>query len=313
MRVLFPDTSNPKTGKGFFIQALSQELPKIGVEIASEYDPECDVIFENIRVRNPKSRKPIVVRFDGVYHNTAMNWQAKNETIAEAARLASGIVCQSEFGKRMVLEYLKADESKITVINNGSNPYTTVTKPEFKNEHNFLAVAVWRPHKRLEDTIKAFLLADVKDAVLRIFGKLGKGMDTSILKYNSNKVIFMEHVTDRAALHGYYKYSTALIHLCWTDCCPNSVVEAICQKCPVICNNEGGTHEIVRPSGGIVLDIDNPYDLKPTDLYNPPPVDLNKIAEAIVSVSKNRPQIKNEHVDIHNIAQQYKKKFEMCL
>jgi glycosyltransferase involved in cell wall biosynthesis len=138
-------------------------------------------------------------------------------------------------------------------------------------------------------------------------------MSDDIVKYASDKVLFMEHCTDRAALLGYMRHSTALIHLCWTDCCPNSVVEAINQRCPVICNNEGGTHEIVRPSGGIVLDIDDPYDLQPTDLYNPPVVDLKKIADAMVHVSKNRPLIKNDHVDIKNVAQQYKKKFEMYL
>jgi len=309
MKVLFPDTSSPGTGKGFFLQGLVGELQNIGVGIITDKSEDHDIVFENIRIKN-KTHRPIVVRFDGVYHDTGIDWRGKNEGIKEAADRAFSIICQSDFGRKMVIAYLNADPSKITVINNGTRSNAPVIEPELTHRHNFITVSVWRPHKRLKETIEAFLLADIPDSVLRVFGKLGKGMDESIKSYASDKVIFMDQVTDRPLLLGYMRTATASIHLCWFDCCPNSVVEAINQLCPVICSNEGGTHELVRPSGGIVLNLDQPYNLMPVDLYHPPKINLNMVAEAMVSVSQNRPEIKNNHVDLNTTAQKYKAVFE---
>jgi glycosyltransferase involved in cell wall biosynthesis len=309
MNVLFPDVSNPKTGKGFFLNGLVGELKKLSVNIMFDRSQPHDMVFENIRLKN-KTAKPVVVRFDGVYHDTGIDWRAKNQGMVEAARRATRIICQSQFGKRMVVAFLGADPDRIFIINNGSDPNQAVIMPDLTHKNNFIAVAVWRPHKRLRETIDAFLAADIRDSVLRIFGKMGKGMDDSIRRYAGDKVVFMDQVEDRARLLGYMRSATAMIHLCWFDCCPNSVIEAINQRCPVICSNEGGTHELVYPSNGIVVPVDGPYDYRPVDLYHPPPIDINKIAEACCRVVAARPEIVNDHVNIATIAQRYKNVFE---
>jgi len=309
MNILFPDVSGPATGKGFFLQGLVRELGKLKIAIVFDRSEPHDIVFENIRIKT-KTSCPVVVRFDGVYHDTGIDWQGKNAGMAEAAARAAHIICQSQFGKRMVMTFLGADPDRITIINNGSDPEVPVTLPEFSHTHNFIAVAVWRPHKRLRETIEGFLAADIPDSALRIFGKLGKGMDESIKAYASDRVLFMDHCADRALLLGHLRAATAMLHLCWFDCCPNSVVEAINQKCPVICGNEGGTHELVRPSNGIVLDIDEPYNYRPIDLYHPPAIAINKVAEACRSAASRRPEINNEHVNIANIAWRYKNVFD---
>lgn len=308
MRVLFPDVSGPATGKGFFLQGLAAELEKIGVKIVFDRALKHDVVFENIRIKT-KTTNPVVVRFDGVYHDLALDWRGKNDGLVAAAQRATKIVCQSCFGKRMVLKFLGAEKDKIRIIYNGSDPDQPVTMPELTHKHNYIAVAVWRPHKRLYETIDAFLAAGIPDSSLRIFGKMGKGMDDSVRRYASKNLIFMDQVENRALLLGYMRSATAMLHLCWFDCCPNSVVEAINQKCPVICSNEGGTHELVRPSSGIVLDLDDEYDYQPIDLYNPPSIDINKVAEAMISCAKERPVITNEHVKLSTAAEQYKYAF----
>jgi glycosyltransferase involved in cell wall biosynthesis len=312
MTILFPDVSNPGTGKGFFLNGLVQQLEKLHVKIVFDRAEPHDLSFENIRIKS-KSYCPIVVRFDGVYHDTRIDWRAKNQGMVDAATRASAIICQSRFGKEMVVSFLKASPEKTFIINNGSDPDSPIQLPEQTHEHNFIAVAVWRPHKRLRETIDGFMAADIPDSVLRIFGKMGKGMDETIKRKANSKIIFMDHYTDRAQLLGYMKAATAMLHLCWFDCCPNSVVEAINQKCPVICSNEGGTHELVYPSNGIVLQLDQPYDYSPIDLYNPPPIDINKVAEACRMVAEKRPEITNDHVNIETIAWRYKNVFERVL
>lgn len=309
MTILFPDVSNPATGKGFFLQGLVAELQRLGVRIVYDRNQPHDVVFENIRIKT-KTSKPVVVRFDGVYHDISIDWRGKNEGMVEAAQRATKIICQSEFGKRMVLEFLGADANKITIINNASDSNQPVTLPKLTHNHNFIAVAVWRPHKRLRETIDAFLAAAIPDSVLRIFGKMGKGMDDTIRRYSWPNVIFMDHMDDRAQLLGYMRTATAMLHLCWFDCCPNSVVEAINQHCPVICSNQGGTREVVEPSGGIVLDLDEPYDYKPVDLYNPPAIDIAKVADAMYGTIVKRPEIRNDFVNLTNTAERYKAVFE---
>lgn len=85
------------------------------------------------------------------------------------------------------------------IINNGSDPNQAVIMPDLTHKNNFIAVAVWRPHKRLRETIDAFLaLRSIRDSVLRIFGKMGKGMDDSVRRYAGDKVVFMDQVEDRA-------------------------------------------------------------------------------------------------------------------
>lgn len=311
MTVLFPDVSDPGAGKGYFLQGLVAELQKLKVGIVFDRSEPHDVVFENVRLKT-KTRLPIIVRFDGVYHDIETDWRRKNEGMAEAAQRSTKIICQSRFGKEMVVKFLDGDPQKITIINNGSDPDAPVTIPEQTHAHNFIAVAVWRPHKRLKETIEGFLEASVPDSVLRIFGKLGRGMDDSILRYASKRVLFMDHFTDRSRLLGYMRSATAMIHLCWFDCCPNSVVEAINQRCPVICGNEGGTRELVYPSNGIVLEIDQPYNFQPVNLYHPPAIAISKVAAACSAVAKKRPEILNEHVNIATVAWRYKNVFDQA-
>jgi hypothetical protein len=84
-------------------------------------------------------------------------------------------------------------------------------------------------------------------------------------------------------------------------------------KCPVICNNTGGTHELVRPSGGIVLDIDAPYNYEPTNLYATPKIDRKLVAYAMYNCILKRPTITYDHVHIDTVANKYHQIFKEAL
>lgn len=301
MKVLFPDISSPGSGRGFFLNALATEFANCGVEVV--YDGEHDVSLHSIRMWC-KSKKPRILRLDGVYHDSTSDYASANARLSEHALAADGVVCQSEFSKQMVMRYLKVPEERIQVIFNGA---IVVPRKTAHDPKAFLAVSRWRPHKRLSDIIESFLVADIPESTLCICGGTTKaGLPKS--KYNK-RVRFVGHC-DHEDLWAMFQLAAASIHLCWFDACPNSVVEAIVCGCPVITNNVGGSHEIVRPSGGVVLDLDEPYDYRPMDLYHPPKIDHRTVAEAMRKCAESRPAVTADHLDIRNIALQYKAYFE---
>lgn len=307
MKIFFPDVRDPNGGKSYFLHSLYKELEKLGATIV--FEGQHDIVFGSVRYPI-KSKAKKVLRLDGVYHNTVKpNWREKNRSLKDNAAVASRVICQSNFGWNMVNRFVGVDPEKVRIIGNGADPDAPYVKREKKFEHEFLALAKWRPHKRLKDIIESFLTAEVPNSVLNV---IGEPDDEGLLNLYGNRsdVIFHGSIFDRATLYGFMKSADASIHLCWFDCFPNSVVEAVCMGCPVICNNTGGTHEIVRPSGGIVLDLDKEYDYQPTDLYNTPVIDLEKVAVAIRSCAENRPAIKHDHVNIKSVAKQYYEVFK---
>jgi glycosyltransferase involved in cell wall biosynthesis len=301
MKVLFPDIRGPGSGRGFFLNALADELPKHGVEVV--FDGDHDVSLHSIRMFC-KSKKPRILRLDGVYHDTGKDWIGKNAGLIEHASRADGIICQSEFSKQMVMRFLNVSPAKIQVIFNGARPKKRMKS---RNGKTLIAASKWRPHKRLGDIIGSFILAAMTDTRLLVYGDISKA-DLPAMKYGDS-VTFMG-ACKHDDLCESFSSACASVHLCWFDACPNSVVEAIVAGCPVICNNTGGTHEIVRPSGGIVLDLDADYDYRAVDLYHPPKIDRHKVAEAMRRCAENPLSITCDHVNIKNIARQYKCFFE---
>lgn len=304
MRVLFPDISNPASGRGFFLNALAKELPNHGVQVV--FDGEHDVSLHSIRLWR-KSKKPRILRLDGVYHDTGKDWKVKNQGLSWHALVADGVICQSEFSKQMVMRYLDVPQEKIQVIFNGA-AVVPVKSPH--DPRAFLAISKWRPHKRLSDIIGSFLLANIADAVLLVCGDVSKA-DLPLMKFGD--CVRFGGACHHDELWALYQLACASIHLCWFDACPNSVVEAIVAGCPVITNNVGGTHEIVRLSGGMVLELDKPYDYRPVDLYHPPAIDRYAVASAMRQCAAARPSVNSQHVDIRTIAAQYKTYFEKFL
>ena len=204
------------------------------------------------------------------------------------------------------------------VIFNGTDGsyYDSVVPADVGCDRVFLAVSKWRPHKRLVDTIESFLLADIEGSVLCVVGdvsRAGISMEKLKKRYFSRSDVRYFGVLNQRELASLIKCCVASIHLCWVDCCPNSVVEVIAAQKPVITNNVGGTCELVERSGGIVCDIDSPYDLRPVKLYSPPKIDRRIVADAMVSVIDNPSDIVCEHVDIKNVALQYLQFFKRVL
>jgi len=310
MKVYLQNRHIRNTGKGFFFERLAVALKKENIEIITNPSVQHDISLQIVCLRKANT-KHYVLRFDGVWHNTDMNYAAKNILLRQSLNKADGIVYQSEFSKKMCDKYLGKFEKKWSIIFNGVRTNVPFVSIEKKHKYVFLAASRWRPHKRLRDIMESFLLADVEDSVLYVAGdvtlsgiskqELGKYFSTPRIKYLG--------VISQKTLSSYHKISNGFLHLSWIDWCPNCVVEAISAKVPVITNNIGGTQELVVPSGGFVLPLDNEYDCKPCQLYKPPKIDRMIVADTIRKCCYKEIEITNDHIDIQNIARQYKKFF----
>lgn len=307
MRVYIPNKSDPSTGKGFFCSRLFKALENLGHSVTSNPKVSHHVSMHIVKLKNGSGKK--VVRLDGCYHNTAMAYAPRNREISKHVHKADGVIYQSKFSKSLCDKYLGKFRGPTAIIPNGCDPefYANVKPMDLPHRNCFLTASRWRPHKRLGDIIESFLLADMPDSCLYIAGDLKKSKFPKELRkkyFALDNIKYLDKV-DQHTLARYLKTCKGFIHLCWFDNCPNSVVESLCAKTPVISNNVGGTPEIVAKSGGIVCDIDSPYNLRPVKLYSPPKVDRSKIAQAMNDVVNGDIKINYDYVDIANVAQKY--------
>jgi glycosyltransferase involved in cell wall biosynthesis len=192
---------------------------------------------------------------------------------------------------------------KFKIIPNGADP------DEFlpRNPKNFfIANCRWRPHKRLKETIECFLVA------------LEKGLDADLIVTGSEDY---KLIHDRIKYIGWQKketlkklFSKAIgsLHLTWLDWCPNSMVEAIVSRCPVIYTKSGGHHEIGNNYGIAIKDTYLNWKL--IDLYSPPSIDEQEVVDAMIKLKREKIEYPiNEELNIKNVSNRYIEYFKQLL
>lgn len=310
---------SPGTGKGFFIQRLAKELSKYpNVEIIRDPGRSHDIALHISKIKIPTASKKNIIRIDGCIMDITKNYKKANKAFKKAFKQADGVIYQTNFCKEACNRFIGKPVCDTDVIFNGADIHCAdnISPANKENSNVFITASRWRPQKRLKDIVETFLLADMNDSILYVAGDLSKSGTTSKWRNKhldiSGRVKYLG-VLSQERLLSYLKISDAFIHLSWIDWCPNAVVEAISVGVPVICNNVGGTQELVRPSGGIVCDIDKPYNLKPCDLYSPPAFNRDIVISAMDKACYDDIIIDNSHVDIREIAKKYKKFFEKII
>jgi len=127
---------------------------------------------------------------------------------------------------------------------------------------------------------------------------MGNQPDYSI----SHPNVYFTGLVDHDTCLQVFAASDWMLHLAWLDHCPNVVVEALSQDCPIICTDSGGTKEIVGKNG-IIIPESKQYNFELTDYDNPyelriPSLELQKI------------EVDNSYLDIKNVAQRYIQMFQ---
>lgn len=284
------------SGPGIFTRELVQILSKqYGIEIVNK-NP--DIILTGIEKADTKTKAKTVFRVDGCYYDrSSSGFKGYNKGISRSIQNCSAVIYQSQFSKDLTTKLLGCSNDNHIIIYNGFNQELIKTVKPFDRpaEHVFIAAAKWRRTKRPESIINGFLEASIPNAKLVMIGYDQKIRDSRII---------CTPFIGRQEMYRWYKTADYLLHFCFLDSCSNTVVEALSFGLPVICNNTGGTCELVK-NDGIIVNCDK-YDFNYLDhVYDN--VDPILVAEGINTALKTKFSVNRPDLDLKVCADRYLK------
>ena len=236
---------------------------------------------------------PMFQRLDGIYFNTAQNYEVQNKNIKRTYDNADGVIFQSNFNEDLITKYFGEHKNSI-VIHNGADVEYIDKVPPLENlkldkyENVWCCASSWRPHKRLSENIKYFLEHSSEKECLVIAGDKKE----DIIK--NDRIFYVGNIST-LQLISLYKKSKYFIHLAWLDHCPNVVVDARASGCQIICSSTGGTKEIAGPKAIVV--IENKWDFEPVKLYEPPPIVFDRKIKNLWDIDYNMNNVSKKYLD----------------
>ncbi len=281
------------SGKHKFFIRLAKEMKKNNIIIDNK-NPEIYIFLAGM---NPfKKARKNVLRLDGLIMNTRWDYKSKNKKILKAIKQSNGVIYQGKFCKDAYNKFLNIDKIPYRIISNGASPNEFLRR---EPKDFFIANCKWRPHKRLKEIIKSYLLSlemGLKSDLI-ITGKPDYKKEHPKIKYLG----WQKYKKLKTLLSN----AVASIHLTWLDWCPNSMVEAIVSGCPIIYTKSGGQIELGKGSGIGIEDTQWKFNL--IDLYSPPKIDKKKVAEAMLFMenNKNKKYFERKDLDIKNVCKKY--------
>jgi glycosyltransferase involved in cell wall biosynthesis len=287
-----------KNGPSIFGYRLKKQLEAFGWEY-SKGDIDYNICFS---VGDYIQNAINVLRLDGLYFDTGNvvgDTDALNAPIKKAYHKFDKIIFQGNFCKEMYFRHFGVIDKPYTIIPNG-------VPPEFSPEGDKIFTKVWkktlicssrwRAHKRLGAIVAGFNYLNDKDVRLLILGG-GSGV------YDIPNIIAVGRVTPES-LPFYLRGADAFVHLSFLDWAPNVVSESLACGLPVLCSHNGGTKEIVGDSG-IVCTLEEDYDYKRLDLYNPPVPNPEIVAQGMREILKWDKPVVRPDLSIKHVAKRY--------
>lgn len=289
---------NSRSGPNSFAGRLSNQLIKNGHKLVDQNETyDCMLAFiEAKSFCDPRIK--LVQRLDGIWFKPE-EFERKNREIKKTYESSDHVIFQSNFDKEMVENHWGKSKSS-SVIHNGIDlKKVEITNQQIRSLRDsfdkiFVSSASWHRQKRLKENTDLFLKISENDSN-SCFVVLGKNPDYVV----SHPRIFYTGEIDHNSCLEIYRASDWMIHLAWIDHCPNVVVEALSQGCPVICTNSGGTREIVRENG-LIIPEKVEYKFELTDYDSPPSLDFDFNLP-------DRPDVFSEYLDIEIVAKLYEK------
>lgn len=287
-----------KGGPSVFRRRLNIALrQQEGVTVINDPSKPFDVELCFIRLLT-KHRKPRVLRVDGCYYKPGQ--VSANNELRRAIRASKHIVFQSDFSKTMIRKFLSV-KPQSTIIYNGidQNRIDNIEPDPSIEPGSFVSAAGWRPNKRPETTIRAFLEAST-GRKLYLLGN-PKGIPKRLR--DTKNVVCLGDLDENKVI-SVMKSCQYMIHLCHIDSCPNAVVEGLSCGLNVICTNLGGTKELVKKNG-IVLDIDR-WNFRPNNFSNIDKINTTVVAGGIRRlIAEKTERASRPDLDISNSARDY--------
>ena len=290
MRIQFENVDfSSRSGPNSFGLKLVRQFSKLDHELTNE-KPDVRLAF----IQSDNNFSPTVLRLDGIYFNTAQDWQRMNEPIQRSYDHASAIIVQSEFDRKLITQFF-GDRDNIFTIRNGTELDTIEQAAPFalgiERDKVWMCASNWRPHKRLIDNVRLFQTLAKKDDVLLVAGKDSQRY-LAESKIIDDRIKILGDLTWKQLI-SCMKASKNFIHLSWLDHCPNVVVDARGAGCKIFCSDSGGTKEVAGEDA--VLIREDEWNFSPVELYNPPTMDFSKLKSNSYKTT----------IDINSTAEQY--------
>ena len=301
MRIHFDNVNfSSRSGPNTFASRLATVLTERGHEIVGYSDPHDSVLVFIEPTRQWKKDARVVQRLDGIWFKPEQ-FETHNRLIKWAYDNCHSVVWQSVFDYNMTTHHW--GQKKGVVIRNGIDAdKVVVTNHKLKeirrqNQKVFVCSANWHRQKRLKENIEAYdLLSKQYESSCLIV--LGSNPDHVVER---SDVIYFGNINHGLCLQ-VYAMSDAMIHLAWLDHCPNVVVEAVSQGCPVICTDSGGTKEIIG-EGGLVIPETRQYNYELTNYDDPYSLDLSLLKKVQIESL----EVDKSKVDLQVSADEYEK------
>jgi glycosyltransferase involved in cell wall biosynthesis len=299
MKISFgEDLKRQDSGKHKFLRRLSTELESMGVRTVSG---KSDIFLHIGRNMDKGRAKRKIMRIDGLILNSDQPYNKMNKKILRNIHSSDAVVYQGQFCKDAFERFLGVKKTH-ACIHNGADPKEFLERDP---QNFFLSCCHWRPHKRLKNVCSGFVKA------------LDKGLDADLLIAGDTKE---EVKHPRIKYLGWQKpkklrdllsKAIATIHISWLDWCPNAMIESVVAGCPVIYSSSGGSPEIGERAGIEVADI--AWDFKPCQLYKPPKISDDVLANAMIELKQKKLLVKRDDLHIRYVAEAYLKFFGRVL
>jgi glycosyltransferase involved in cell wall biosynthesis len=289
------------TGRDHFARALMSAVSE------GKLDNGLGKVGINFIHGNIKKGNFNVLRVDGVYYDHPR--LGHNIPIARSITSHDLVVYQSEFSRQFAERMLNVKAKRSCVIHNG-----TAMNPIHSSERIPIVVASarWRANKRPRAIAEAFAIACDQmglDAELHMAGDVDRTSTVSHprIRYRGS----MNHGDMRTL----FSMARLMVHICHLDSCPNSVVECLRMGVPVLCNNIGGTKEIVGDSG-MTVPIDKEFDFTPIahmSQVGDDSVDRMKLANGIKKAYEESVPVSRDDLDIARCAERYVREIKYAM
>ena len=280
MKIHFDNVNfSSRSGPNTFASRLATVLTERGHEIVRYSDPHDAVLVFIEPTRQWKKGCRVVQRLDGIWFKPEQ-FNSHNRLIKWAYDNCDEVVWQSIFDYDMTAHHW--GHKKGHVIGNGIDADR---------------VKVTNRQKRLKENIEAYDILTKGDDNSHLI-VMGHAPDHIL---NRHDIFYTGNIKHSLCLE-IYSAADAMIHLAWLDHCPNVVVEAISQDCPVICTDSGGTKEILG-TGGYVVSESQKYNFELLDYDNPYDLDLSCLRDVDVSVL----EVDKSKIDLLKVADKYEK------
>lgn len=194
----------------------------------------------------------IFIRYPDFYKSFDRSRYRKK--VISACQMADSIIAISQQTKNDLIEFLKIDESKITIVYQSCDDvfwnYKLTADETISSQNNLpsqfvLYVGTVEPRKNLLKLVEAMKLVDAPLVVVgRIKSNYGKQILEFIAKNNlRQKIIFLENVTNQK-LAWLYSKAICLVYPSRFEGFGLPILEAMVCECPVITGNNSSLVEV---------------------------------------------------------------------